>query len=82
VGFRVEGGGHRRLGNDDPERAGIRLLPVDGGGRRDWLVENLRPTLDAAGFQEMKVMIWDHDRDHLKLRADGTFAVAGAGAAA
>jgi glucosylceramidase len=42
-----------------------------------YAVENLRPTLDAAGFKDVKIIGWDSNRDRTKLRADAIASVAG-----
>lgn len=41
-------------------------------------VEALRPALDAAGLAEVKIFIWDHNKEHLFDRAAESFAVPGA----
>lgn len=38
----------------------------------------LRPALDKAGYGDMKIMIWDHNRERVYDRAEGSFAVPGA----
>lgn len=40
--------------------------------------EYLRPTLDAAGFTDVKIMIWDHNKERVFDRARDTFQVPGA----
>lgn len=41
-------------------------------------VKYLRPALDKAGFEGVKILAWDHNRDVLKERFTGTMAVPGA----
>ena len=38
----------------------------------------LRPALDAAGFSDVKIMIWDHNKERVFDRARDTFAYPGA----
>lgn len=38
----------------------------------------LRPTLDKNGLQDVKIMIWDHNKERVLNRADESFAVPGA----
>lgn len=44
----------------------------------EFAVKYLRPALDQAGFTEVKILAWDHNRDILKERVDETMAVPGA----
>lgn len=37
----------------------------------------LRKTLDASGFSDVKLYLWDHNRDIIIERAEGSFAVPG-----
>lgn len=41
-------------------------------------VNHLRPALDAAGLQHVKILCWDHNKDNILERVDATFAVPGA----
>ena len=41
-------------------------------------VKNLRPTLDKAGFKDVKIMVWDHNKERVLDRAIESFAVPGA----
>ncbi len=41
-------------------------------------VENLRPALDKNGLGDVKIILWDHNRDKLLDRARESFAVKGA----
>ena len=41
-------------------------------------VNNLRPTLDKAGFNDIKIMVWDHNKERVLDRAIESFAVPGA----
>ena len=38
----------------------------------------LRPTLDKNGLKDVKIMIWDHNKERVLNRADESFAVPGA----
>lgn len=38
----------------------------------------LRPALDSAGLSEVQILIWDHNKESLLRRANGTFSVPGA----
>ena len=40
--------------------------------------KNLRPTLNKAGFNNLKIMIWDHNKERVLDRATESFAVKGA----
>ncbi len=40
--------------------------------------QNLRPTLNKAGFNDVKIMIWDHNKERVLDRAIESFAVKGA----
>ena len=44
----------------------------------EFAVNNLRPTLDEFGFNDTKIMIWDHNKERVMERARETFAVPGA----
>lgn len=41
-------------------------------------VEHLRPGLDEAGFQDVKLFVWDHNKDCIIERLSATFARPGA----
>lgn len=41
-------------------------------------VQSLRPQLNKAGFKDVKIMIWDHNKERVLERATETFAVPGA----
>ena len=41
-------------------------------------VKNLRPNLDKSGFKDVKIMIWDHNKERIFDRAIESFAVPGA----
>jgi len=40
---------------------------------RDFLVKNLGPTMHKAGFQDKKILMWDHNRDLIYQRAQTYF---------
>lgn len=44
-------------------------------------VKHLRPALDAAGLQDVKILMWDHNKDRILDRVDEGFTVDGAQAA-
>ncbi|MBQ9784976.1 MAG: glucosylceramidase [Clostridia bacterium] len=44
----------------------------------DFAVNYLRPTLDKNGLGDVKIIIWDHNRERVIERAKDSFAVAGA----
>lgn len=44
----------------------------------EFAVKYLRPALDKAGFENVKILAWDHNRDIFKDRIDETMAVPGA----
>lgn len=44
----------------------------------EFAVKYLRPALDKARFTNVKILAWDHNRDILKERVEGTMAVPGA----
>lgn len=44
----------------------------------EFATKYLKPALDKAGFSNVKILIWDHNRDALKERVDETMAVPGA----
>lgn len=46
-----------------------------------FVTKNLRPTLDKAGFKDIKIMIWDHNKERVLDRANESFAVEGTKAA-
>ena len=41
-------------------------------------VNNLRPNLDKAGFKDVKIVVWDHNKERVLDRAIESFAVPGA----
>ncbi len=44
----------------------------------EFAVKFLRPTLDANGLSDVKIIIWDHNRERVVERAQDSFAVEGA----
>lgn len=44
----------------------------------EFAVKYLRPALDAAGYQDIKIMIWDFNKEHLYDRARDSLQVPGA----
>ena len=44
----------------------------------DFAVNYLRKELDAAGFSDIKIIIWDHNKDRIVERAAKTFSIPGA----
>ncbi len=40
-----------------------------------FVTKNLRPTLNEAGFNDLKIMIWDHNKERVLERAKESFAV-------
>ncbi|MBQ7335948.1 MAG: glucosylceramidase [Clostridia bacterium] len=44
----------------------------------DFAVNHLRPTLDRHGLKDVKILIWDHNRERVVERAEASFAVPGA----
>lgn len=44
----------------------------------EFAVNYLRPSLDAAGLKNVKINVWDHNKEILLDRADESFAVEGA----
>ena len=49
-----------------------------GKEEAEWAVNHLRPTLDQKGFGEIKIMIWDHNKERVMERARESFSVPGA----
>lgn len=41
-------------------------------------VECLRPALDKAGFENVRILVWDHNRDNLVIRFNGSMSIPGA----
>ncbi len=41
---------------------------------KDFLVKNLGPTMHKAGFQDKKILMWDHNRDLIYQRAQTYFS--------
>lgn len=44
----------------------------------DFAVNHLRPTLDKNGLSDVKILIWDHNRERVVERARDSFALEGA----
>ena len=44
----------------------------------DFAVNYLRKELDAAGFSNIKIIIWDHNKDRIIERAESIFSIPGA----
>ncbi|MBQ9773587.1 MAG: glucosylceramidase [Clostridia bacterium] len=44
----------------------------------EFATKHLRPALDAAGLSDVKIIIWDHNRERVVERAEGSFGVDGA----
>jgi len=44
----------------------------------EWVVNNLRPTLDKKGFRDVKIMVWDHNKERVMERARESLSVPGA----
>ena len=44
----------------------------------EWVVNYLRPTLDTKGFGDIKIMVWDHNKERVMERARESMSVPGA----
>ena len=49
-----------------------------GKEEAEWVVDYLRPTLDRKGFGEVKIMVWDHNKERVMERARESMSVPGA----
>ncbi|MCL1973820.1 MAG: glucosylceramidase [Bacteroidetes bacterium] len=49
-----------------------------GKEEAEWAVNYLRPTLDEYGFDQTKIMIWDHNKERVMERARESMSVPGA----
>ena len=49
-----------------------------GKEEAEWVVKHLRPTLDEKGFGEIKIMVWDHNKERVMERARESMSVPGA----
>jgi glucosylceramidase len=54
---------------------------ITGVNEGHYIAEHLRPTLDAAGLRDVKIMFWDSERTAAKARAQQVLGVKGAKAA-
>jgi glucosylceramidase len=44
----------------------------------EYIVQNLKPALRAAGHNDVQVFVWDHNRQIIWERANGSYSVPGA----
>ena len=49
-----------------------------GKEEAEWVVNHLRPTLDKNGFKDIKIMVWDHNKERVMERARESMSVPGA----
>jgi glucosylceramidase len=49
-----------------------------GREEAEWVVNYLRPTLDKNGFDQTKIMVWDHNKERVMERARASMSVPGA----
>jgi len=49
-----------------------------GKEEAEWVVDYLRPTLDKNGFGDLKIMVWDHNKERVMERARESMSVPGA----
>ena len=48
-----------------------------GKDEGEWVVNYLRPTLDKKGYKDIKIMVWDHNKERVMERARESMSVPG-----